>query len=117
MSGNFSEIPKMQTKMSDLGCEELIKEYENIQDSRSEREISPVFETQWEPSVYPASDLTEAPNMTDNWYGHDRPELLKNCYDGNSAIVSKLVKESGLDINFQDEEYGDTPALLASERG
>ena len=50
--------------------------------------------------------------MTDNWYGHDRPELLKNCYDGNSAIVSKLVKESGLDINFQDEEYGDTAAYL-----
>ena len=54
--------------------------------------------------------------MTDNWYGHDRPELLKNCYDGNSAIVSKLVKESGLDINFQDEG-GDTAAHLASITG
>ena len=40
------------------------------------------------------------------------------CFFGNSAIVSRLVQESGLDINYQDEEGdGDTAAILATMLG
>ena len=39
------------------------------------------------------------------------------CNSGNSAIVSRLVEVPGLDINYQDEKYGDTAAHLASQSG
>ena len=43
--------------------------------------------------------------------------LLFACLRGNSAIVSRLVKVPGLDINYQDEKLGETAALMASYRG
>ena len=43
--------------------------------------------------------------------------LSAACNNGNSAIVSRLVEVPGLDINYQDEKYGDTAAHRASMNG
>ena len=52
-------------------------------------------------------------NQTTNhsgWFGLNRRQwtaLMFACRAGNSAIVSRLVEEEELDINYQDED-GDT---------
>ena len=42
--------------------------------------------------------------------------LIFACMKGNSAIVNRLNKMTGLEINYQDEE-GDTAAHLAGIKG
>ena len=46
-------------------------------------------------------------------------DLIYACEFGTPAIVStsRLVQVPGLDINYQAEKYGNTAAILASERG
>jgi len=50
--------------------------------------------------------------LLDQWTG-----LMIACEAGNSSIVSRLVEEEGLDINYQDEMFGNTAAHMASYEG
>ena len=50
-------------------------------------------------------------------YGSQLTGLMVSCHRGHSAIVSRLVQVPGLDINYQEDEDGQTAALLASENG
>ena len=51
-------------------------------------------------------------NTKEDWLGCQWTALMFACQYGNSAIVSRLLKEPGLDINYQDER-GRTAVFLA----
>ena len=56
-------------------------------------------------------------NTKGDWYGSQWTGLMVACERGNPAIVSRLVQVPGLDINYQDEKYGDNAAHGASLHG
>ena len=55
-------------------------------------------------------------NNTVRKYGYERTALMVACSAGNSAIVSRLIQEPDLDINYEDRR-GYTALLLADESG
>ena len=56
-------------------------------------------------------------NNTTTYFGSQWTALMFACDAGNPTIVARLVQVSGLDVNYQEEEWGATAAHLASERG